>query len=232
MDSRERHEVLEKLRPDTFRCCIRSERIRQIVRNTAPGRPVHRSLPPSPATLRDFVDRGSILETLWQWFVFGDQPRIYLHGTGGSGKSTIAFEFARTLSDHGGSVRAKNGDALDYVVYISGKETELDPQTGKEKPFAFQQFAQASEQYAQILLHSGFLNEDQISTVDENTVDALLTELFGNFSGLIVIDDIDALQEKRGAAEESCSWKADQSEEARMFVRRCCQSFNCLMLRS
>ncbi|MBR0761564.1 RNA-binding domain-containing protein [Bradyrhizobium japonicum] len=157
------------------------------------GAPVHRSFPPSPATMQEFVSREPLEESLWNWFVFGDQPRVYLHGPGGSGKSTLAFEFARKLTDAGGSIRTQGGDRLDYVIFISGKETEYNPQTGKEQAFALRQFTSASEQFAQILFHSGFLDEEETASTDEPALLAKFDELFANFSGLIVIDDIDAL---------------------------------------
>ena len=31
--------------------------------------------------------------------IFGDQPRMYLDGPGGSGKTTLAFEFARLITE-------------------------------------------------------------------------------------------------------------------------------------
>jgi hypothetical protein len=148
--------------------------------------PVHRSFPPSPATLKDFINRGNLIELLWDWFVFGDQPRFYLHGPGGSGKSTLAFEFARMLAEHGHGVRAANGDRLEYVIYISGKETEFNPQTRQQQAFALRQFASAREQSAQIPFHSGFLNAEELDDVNEKTLDDSLTTLFHNFAGLIV----------------------------------------------
>ena len=35
---------------------------------------IHRSLPPSSSTVRDFVGRNNLLRTLWDWLIFGDQP--------------------------------------------------------------------------------------------------------------------------------------------------------------
>lgn len=159
--------------------------------------PVHRSLPPSPATLKDFVNRGNLLERLWDWFVFGDQPRLYLHGPGGSGKSTLAYEFARSLAENGHAVTGANGDHLDYVLYISGKESEFNPQVGKQQAFALRDFSSSQEQFTQILYHSGFLGKDDLESVETERINVLLTELFDVFSGLIVIDDIDALSRRQ-----------------------------------
>jgi hypothetical protein len=123
----------------------------------------------------------------------------------------LAFEFARVLADSGG-IRTKGGDRLDYVVFISGKETEFNPQTGREQEFVLRQFATAKEQFAQILYHSGFLNESAINTADEESLSDLLDELFANFSGLIVVDDIDALTRRKvDTGEESLFIKAVQA---------------------
>lgn len=176
--------------------------------------PVHRSFPPSPATIKEFVNRGDLLTSLWAWFVFGDQPRLYLFGPGGSGKSTLAFEFARLLAEHGHTVRTKDGDRLDYVVYISGKETELNPFTGQQQIFSLRQFGTAAEQYGQILYHSGLLKVSELYTSTSEQTDALLQDLFSTFCGLIVLDDIDALSRKNlDTGEESLFMKAVRAQK-------------------
>lgn len=135
--------------------------------------PVHRSFPPSPATVKQFINRGDLLTTLWTWFVLVDQPRLYLHGPGGSGKSTLAFEFALLLAEYGHVVRDRNGNRLDYVVYISGKETALNPFTGEQQTFALRQFRNAQEQYAQLLYYSGFLDKSDLDNADAEQIDKL-----------------------------------------------------------
>lgn len=49
----------------------------------AAEKPIQRSLPPPPATIHQFIGRETILADLWEWFTFGNQPRLYLHGPGG-----------------------------------------------------------------------------------------------------------------------------------------------------
>jgi hypothetical protein len=181
--------------------------------------PVHRSFPPSPALLKHFVNRGNqsgnLIETLWDWFVFREKPRFYLHGAGGSGKSTLAYVFARMLADHGHAIRSKDGQRLDYVIYISGKETEFNPQTRSQQVFALRQFGSRREQFEQILFHAGFADEKQVDGLSgaklDEKFDKLLSELFAHFSGLIVIDDIDALTRRKvDSGEESLFLKAAQ----------------------
>lgn len=154
---------------------------------------IFRSLPPSPATMHTFVGRESLLATLWEWFVFGDQPRIYLHGPGGSGKSTLAFEFARVLAESGEGVTLSNGERIDYVLYISGKEDELNPIIGKQQEFVLRQFDNSKTQFIQILVASGQYSVEELQDFEEDGLLTKITDLFNSYNGLIVIDDIDAL---------------------------------------
>lgn len=165
---------------------------------------IHESLPPSPATIQRFVGRKDLLLVLWRWFVFGDKPRLYLHGPGGSGKSTLAYEFSRTVANRGSQVVFKNGEVLDYVIYISGKESELNTYTGVEQPFSLRQFDDARSQYEAILVDSFLYQRSDIEQLSESELLTKLEELFNNQTGLLVIDDIDALSRRgKDTAEES-----------------------------
>lgn len=84
------------------------------------------SIPPSPATLKQrFVGRTEVLDRLFQWLEASDEPRTFLHGKGGSGKTTIAYEFARLVKEHGDNLRAFGGEHLDAVIFVSAKEKSL-----------------------------------------------------------------------------------------------------------
>lgn len=193
---RDRHEVL-RAEPRHMPLLFSERTLNVSLDDSSDRFPVHRSFPPSPATVKEFINRGNILNHLWRWFLFGDQPRLYLHGPGGSGKSTLAFEFARMLAESGYAIKAKNGDRLDYVIYLSAKEVELNTLTGKQQSFLLRNFSSAEDQLRQILFHSGFLKEADVQKATTNDVDALLSELMDNFSGLIVIDDIDSLSRRQ-----------------------------------
>ncbi len=159
--------------------------------------PIHRSFPPSPATMRRFIERDSLTANLWEWLVNRSQPRIYLHGPGGSGKSTLAYEFARNIADSGFDYNVQGSYKLDYIIFISAKETEFDPLTTKEQNFSLRQFGSTQEQFAQILYHSGLINVDEVSIYSEEIAVEKLNELFSTFSGLIILDDIDALSRRQ-----------------------------------
>src|SRR5260221_3535113 len=54
-------------------------------------------LPPSPATIKTFVGRMRTIDQVFLWLRSADEPRTFLYGKGGSGKTTIAYEVAKTI---------------------------------------------------------------------------------------------------------------------------------------
>jgi hypothetical protein len=92
-----------------------------------PGAAIPHSLPPSPATVKDFIGRRSALDRLYQWLLTDDEPRTFLYGKGGAGKSTIAYEFGRIVSETCGRTKTKQGRPLDYVLFLGAKRRSLDP---------------------------------------------------------------------------------------------------------
>jgi len=91
----------------------------------------------------------------------------------------------------------------------------LNPQTGRQQVFALRQFGSRREQFEQILFHAGFADEKQMEGLSgaklDEMLDKLLSELFAHFSGLIVIDDIDALTRRKvDSGEESLFLKTAQ----------------------
>lgn len=207
---RERHEVIEA--ETRHLPLLYSDRAGISTIRSASSNAIHRSLPPSPSTIEDFVGRRSIMQRMWEWLTFGAQPRIYMHGTGGSGKSTLAYEFARSVVESENAIRLSDGGALDYVLYISGKETGFNPIGQNEEAFALRDFVTAREQFTQILFHSGFATPSEILSITDDEIDSRLEELFSSYNGLIIIDDIDALS-RRGeeTGEEALFLKAAQA---------------------
>ncbi|TNC74576.1 RNA-binding domain-containing protein [Rubellimicrobium roseum] len=154
---------------------------------------IHVSMPPSPATMQQFISRSDLSLKLWEWFTFGKNPRQYLSGAGGSGKSTLAHEFAAILAVTAEDLVLTNGGTLDYIVYVSAKETEFNVTTATEQPFVLRQFSSAEELFTQILVHSGLHTTSAVNGMTtEEKLDAL-EETFDSFNGFIVIDDIDTL---------------------------------------
>lgn len=67
------------------------------------------SLPPNPNTLAKFIGRSESLDLLFHWLISSDEPRKYLYGKGGSGKTAIAYEFAKLLENYGQSIEIDGG---------------------------------------------------------------------------------------------------------------------------
>lgn len=151
------------------------------------------SLPPSPATIEEFVGRFAAVERIMTWITSSRDPRLFLWGQGGSGKSTIAYECATLLADTGGTLTNKNGNKLDRVLYISGKATYLDPTTGKIKNTASRDFDSAEDIYRTILSLSNWTEPENLETYTKDDLLDSLEELFNLEAQLIVIDDVDTL---------------------------------------
>ena len=90
---RSRHEVREAEAGDIPKLYIGSN-------GDSSGPTVSVSLPPSPATVREFIGRMDCIDRLFRWLKQSDQPRHFLYGKGGSGKSTIAFEIVKALKSN------------------------------------------------------------------------------------------------------------------------------------
>lgn len=151
------------------------------------------SLPPSPATIQEFVGRFSAIEKIIKWLTESRDPRLFLWGQGGSGKSTIAYEFATLLAQSGGKLRNKEGKTLDRILYISGKATYLDTHSGKIREITSRDFDNATDIYRAILLLANWTDSEIIEGYTEEQLLDALRELFDIEAQLIVIDDIDTL---------------------------------------
>lgn len=154
------------------------------------------SIPPSPATLKQkFVGRVEVLDRLFHWLESSDEPRTYLHGKGGSGKTTIAYEFARLIREHGSQLSINGTDPIDSVLFISAKEKALSVVEGKVVDSASVDFSDERELLAAILHWGGWTNSrDERASLEQLRSD--FRELLDINSFVIVIDDIDTLTTK------------------------------------
>jgi hypothetical protein len=80
------------------------------------------SLPPSPRTLSKFIGRLGSMDRLFDWLFTSDEPQMYLYGKGGSGKTTIAHEFATILKRFGSIIKIYGNQKIDLVLFLSVKE--------------------------------------------------------------------------------------------------------------
>ncbi len=154
---------------------------------------IESSIPPSPATLPRFVSRFEIMETIFDWLHNDRQPRAFLYGRGGSGKTTIAYEVARHVSEENLVISKLNQRCFNVVIFISAKKSELNVYDGKSKRFLGTDFVDANSLYRAILICSGWYTDEDIEFKSEDELVKLLESLFDVLSIFLVIDDIDTL---------------------------------------
>lgn len=152
-------------------------------------------LPPSPATIRRFVGRMTTIDRIFGWLKKSDQPRTFLYGKGGSGKSTIAFEVARTLKGAGGGFRLEDGAELEKVIFISAKQVELNTETQQQVNFRNNDFEDERTLYEAILTEGGGAL-DSFEGVPMAELKKEILSYFEANSTFLVIDDIDTLTTK------------------------------------
>lgn len=153
------------------------------------------NIPPSPATIRQFVGRMLTIDKVFEWLKLSDQPRMFLFGKGGSGKSTIAFQIAKVLRESGSGFLIEGQSPLETVIFLSAKERELNTDTLLERPFAHNDFKDERSLYEAIITEGGSENE----SLDHLSMEQLRQEivsLFNRSACFIVIDDIDTLTTK------------------------------------
>jgi energy-coupling factor transporter ATP-binding protein EcfA2 len=149
-------------------------------------------LPPSPATIKRFVGRMSTIDRIFGWLKLSDEPRTFLYGKGGSGKTTIAYEVAKVLKDEGSRVQICGGEVLDNVIFVSAKRQMLNVMDQTRVPFVGLDFSDERELYEAILTLANWTSE----ALEELKLDDLkkgIKELFDLTANFIVIDDVDTL---------------------------------------
>ncbi|WP_165410349.1 RNA-binding domain-containing protein [Rhizobium ruizarguesonis] len=156
------------------------------------------SIPPSPATLKQrFVGRTEVLDRLFHWLEASDEPRTFLHGKGGSGKTTIAYEFARLVKDYGDNLRVYGDEQFDGVIFVSAKEKSLLVTEARIVETENRDFSNEKELLYSILYYGGWTRDEQYlaaASVEQLRADA--KEYFNLNSVLLVIDDVDTLTTK------------------------------------
>jgi len=152
-------------------------------------------IPPKPSTLRQFVGRMLQLDALFNWLLHTDEPRSFLFGRGGSGKTTIAYEFASFIRSYGDRLVGITDEAFDIVIFVSAKERSLNP-LDQTSYAVFSDFATELELYQAILVLAEYASVETIDSLDVAEARKEIQDLLNTFSCLFVIDDVDTLTTK------------------------------------
>ena len=157
---------------------------------------IERSMPPSTATMKEFIGRRNVMDRLWRWLIYDDDPRLYLYGRGGSGKSTIAYDFAKRVSESFRNQPIAEGHTLDLVIYLSAKKRELNPIDGRIQNAELTDFETARHQYISIIEAAGGFGTEVPAELSDSSIVSRLKNVLMQFTVLLVIDDIDTLTTK------------------------------------
>lgn len=170
-----------------------SDRIGSLLGSNISDNAVPASLPPSPATIQEFVGRFRAIERIFDWITESRDPRLFLWGQGGSGKSTIAYEAASLIAESGRVLKNRSGNSIERVLYISGKATYLDPYSGKIKEVSKSDFKSALDIFKAILHLADWASLDEIESYNNDESIKAIEDLLDIESLFIIIDDIDTL---------------------------------------
>ncbi|WLB24474.1 RNA-binding domain-containing protein [Bradyrhizobium japonicum] len=158
---------------------------------------VQGSLPPSPTTLKKFVGRLQVMEDLFAWLQSSDEPRTFLYGKGGSGKTTIAYEFAKLLRNSGGELSIYGGHIVDTVIFLSAKEKRLLTVSSTIQDISEPDFTDEVSLHRKILLYGRWiLDERAIESLSANELRDEVKAFLDVSTCLLVIDDVDTLTTK------------------------------------
>ncbi|MCA0449237.1 MAG: putative DNA binding domain-containing protein [Proteobacteria bacterium] len=151
------------------------------------------SIPPSSATIKEFVGRTTVLDKLYCWLFNDEEPRKFLFGRGGSGKSTIAHQFAKFIASSGGQIPTSIGRPIDLVLFVSAKRASLEPLSGKIHPDSGYDFEDSDGLFRAILLLAGWTTTEKIEGLLGTDLRREVASMLDTIQTFIVIDDIDTL---------------------------------------
>ena len=169
--------------------------------NSDTYQPIHTSLPPKPTNIKKFVKRFDIVNEVFRWLHTPLEPRAFLTGRGGSGKTTIAFEVAQHVANYGASLQDRGiVVSFNLVIFATAKEVELNTSTLQQQVHSGLDFRDVDELYRTLLLLGDWTDGQSIEKASRQELEGLVAEMFDALSVLIVIDDIDTITTKGKSA--------------------------------
>ena len=138
------------------------------------------------------MGRLDTIDRVFRWLRLSDEPRNFLYGKGGSGKTTIAYQLAKVLKSDGSGVEMYDGELIDNVIFVSAKAKALNTSNGTQSDFVGLDFTNEKELYQAILSLGNWTSSD-LSDVSLTDLKAEIRAFFDTTANFIVIDDIDTL---------------------------------------
>ena len=136
------------------------------------------TLPPAAEIVSEFVGRATEIRDLSTWLATDDTRQLVVWGYGGSGKSALAYQFARAVQD--GAPRP-----LQAVVWLSAKVREYIEGTTRDRLADFDDV----DSFGSAFVNSLYGVEP---SGDEVTRQGIIKEL-NDTPVLLIIDDLDSI---------------------------------------
>lgn len=149
-------------------------------------------IPANVSTMKKFIGRLDVVAEIFRWLYEYDEPRAFLWGKGGSGKSTIAYEVARSFKRYGRGFVFDDSSIVEQVIYISAKQKYLNVADHREEKFQGNDFTDERSLFEAILTLGTSYQED-LSAMSLVSLKKSVEEFFNNNSCFLVIDDIDTI---------------------------------------
>ena len=157
-----------------------------LAQGTSPwGRELAGSLPPAADVVSEFVGRDSQLEQLMDWLADDSSTQFQIWGYGGSGKSALAYQFAR-------SVRYSALSTLEAVIWLSAKKSEFIEGSTRERGADFYDAGSFVDAVWLSLYGSA---RDAEFAVEEGAIKEL-----SDTPSLVIVDDLDSVLDDENLA--------------------------------
>lgn len=144
------------------------------------------NLPPRDPNLVKFVGRTDYLEKLWWWMVEQGAPLKVLTALGGTGKTSIAYEFCSQIVQNKPSW-------LEKVIWLSAKRQTYSAIQGKKLATTRVDFSDIQSFWNALAKQVGVSDEDYSDVEEFSDAIELVLEQISELPCLIVVDDIDTL---------------------------------------
>jgi len=144
------------------------------------------TLPIQDPNLIRFVGRSGYLLSLWSWMTERHAPVKVLTALGGTGKTAIAYEFAR-------QVIASPPAWMQKLIWLTAKKQAFSAVLGQWVPVTRTDFGTVEGFCAALARELGATEEELKQADDRESLLDLVLEGLQEFPALVVVDDVDSL---------------------------------------
>ena len=147
---------------------------------------VDNNLPARDPNLLRFVGRTEYLNKLWRWMVERNAPLKVLTALGGTGKTSIAYEFCSQIVQ-------EKPSWLEKVIWLSAKRQTFSAIQGKKYSTSRVDFSSVSSFFRALAVELAASDAELAECDDVDDLVEVNFDLLTALRCLVVVDDIDTL---------------------------------------